>query len=97
MSKALKNKVKLNDWVSVKDFGAVGDGVTDDTAAIVLALAANPSGYARIIIGGTDYVIPYYNQAGQTTPSTAATTAALSRRWPSSPATCTRSRKPWSP
>lgn len=34
MSKALKNKVKLNDIVSVKDFGA------DPTAAIVAALAA---------------------------------------------------------
>lgn len=28
MSKALKNKIKLNDVVSVKDYGAVGDGVT---------------------------------------------------------------------
>lgn len=31
---------KLTDWVSVKDFGAIGDGSTDDTAAITSAAAA---------------------------------------------------------
>lgn len=30
---------KLSDTISVKDFGAVGDGLTNDTAAFVLALA----------------------------------------------------------
>jgi len=43
MSKALKNKVKLNDVVSVKDFGAVGDGVTDNTSAF-LALSSHING-----------------------------------------------------
>lgn len=34
---------RLSDVVSVKDFGAVGDGVTDDTAAINAAAAAHNS------------------------------------------------------
>ena len=33
-------QAKLSESVSVKDFGAVGDGVTDDTGAINLAVAA---------------------------------------------------------
>lgn len=42
------------DYVSVKDFGALGDGVTDDTAAFNKAYA---SGGAIYIPGGRKYVI----------------------------------------
>lgn len=46
-------ETKLQEFVSVKDFGAVGDGVTDDAAAFNAALAASstvivPQGQYRI-------------------------------------------------
>jgi len=53
---------KLNDTVSVKDFGAVGDGVTDDTAAIqkalnyaslIFAIVFLPAGSYRVSTGIT--------------------------------------------
>ena len=45
---------KLRETVSVKDFGAVGDGVTDDTAAIQAALN---SGAKSIVFSGGTYLL----------------------------------------
>ena len=47
---------KLSDSVNVKDFGAVGNGVTDDTAAIQAAINALPSG-GRVWLGPGTYRI----------------------------------------
>jgi hypothetical protein len=43
----------LSDAINVREFGAKGDGVTDDTAAIAAALAAMPNGGALYFPSGT--------------------------------------------
>jgi len=48
---------KLGDSVSVKDFGAVGDGVTDDTAAFVAAAAYAATVNRLILLTGETYIV----------------------------------------
>lgn len=48
---------KLLERVSVKDFGAKGDGATDDTAAFVAALAAASGGSRKLFIPAGTYMI----------------------------------------
>ena len=51
-------EAKLAQYVSVKDFGAVGDGVTDDTAAFNTAIAyLNTISYSAVLVLEGDFVI----------------------------------------
>ena len=50
-------QTKLRESVSVKDFGAVGDGVTDDTAAIQAAIDYAESNNLTVNFDGATYAI----------------------------------------
>lgn len=56
-SVARTSRDKMRDVVSVKDFGAAGDGVTTDAAAINLALTANAGGTVEIPASSGSYII----------------------------------------
>lgn len=48
---------KLRESVSVKDFGAVGDGVTDDTAAIQAAINSMPAAGGTVFFPNGTYLV----------------------------------------
>ena len=52
-------QAKLRESVSVKDFGAVGDGVADDTAAFAAALVMGKAVYAPAGTYKATFTIPY--------------------------------------
>lgn len=68
LSKARQNALYADTVVSVKDFGAVGDGTTDDTAAI----------QAAIDTGNPVYIPPSTYKT--TSPLTMSTVASIGQR-----------------
>lgn len=50
-------QTKLEQYISVADFGAVGDGTTDDTAAFLAAIAATPDGGVLYLPPNATYLI----------------------------------------
>jgi Pectate lyase superfamily protein len=61
----LELQTKTSSWVDVKEFGAVGDGVTDDTAAIQAAIdAAYAAGSVTFVSPGTFLLSAYLRGKG---------------------------------
>lgn len=56
---------KLRDVVSVKDFGAVGDGVTNDTAAIQTAIDSLPASGGTVYVPAGTYLVSTLNFPNQ--------------------------------
>lgn len=80
MSKARQNVDKLNAIISVLDYGAVGDGVTDDRAAIAAAAASArgktlmfPAGQYRINTDGGSITLEEVTILGETVQDGAST------------------------
>jgi hypothetical protein len=48
---------KLRESVSMQDFGAVGDGVTDDTAAVLAAITYASTSGKRLNLNGATYLV----------------------------------------
>lgn len=48
---------KLREWVSVKDFGATGDGTTDDTAAVQAAIDYAMANSRSVLVPPGDYSV----------------------------------------
>lgn len=58
-------QAKLREFVSIKDFGAIGDGVTDDTAAIQASLdAVHSGGYGGVYAPAGIYLTGEINWPG---------------------------------
>lgn len=47
---------KLRDTIDLRDFGAVGDGIVNDTAAILAAVASLPADGGEIVVGKGKYL-----------------------------------------